>query len=175
MPAERLGVAPEEFALVGRHPHHAAAEELDVLALTVHVGSHDGGIGRASPPGTRAFQIVSAVFLFERQQCRFLAAGRAEQLVAVDQRRFAVSPAAGLAAEVLDKVLAPALLAVGRLQTDEIATDAEGVEYIAVHGRRAARPFVDIADLRLAVAMRTAQSSLPVASSQRQTTSSSPR
>src|SRR5262249_8656300 len=67
------------------------------------------------------------------------AAGGAEELVAVDEGRFAVLPAADAPLEVLAQVLAPLDLALGDLAADEVPLEAERVDEVAVHGGGATR------------------------------------
>src|SRR5262249_17210876 len=79
-----------------------------------------------------------ARLLVERDQRGGLAAGRDDELVAVHQGRLAVAPAAGAAVEVLAQVLLPAEVAGGTFEANQVAVEAEGVEPVAVHRRRAA-------------------------------------
>src|SRR5262249_28721686 len=71
----------------------------------------------------------------------------ADELVAIDQRGLGVVPAPGAAAEVLPEVLAPLLLALARLQADEVAELADGVEPVPVHRGGAAGALVVAARL----------------------------
>ena len=80
-----------------------------------------------------------AIGLRHRDDRRAPAAGVDEDAIADDQRRFAVAPVGIHAAELLDDVDRPDLLAGRALEAGEIAAAAEHVEAIAVHGRRAAR------------------------------------
>ena len=85
-------------------------------------------------------QSVLPVVLSRATSVPVLAAGRADELVAVDQRRLGVAPAAHhLAVEVLLEVLAPDFLAVLGFDADEVAELAERVDAVAVDGRRGAR------------------------------------
>src|SRR5262249_49094324 len=76
-----------------------------------------------------------------------LAAGGADQLVAIDERRFGVVPRAVPAAEVGGEVLLPAHRPLGGVEADEVAVLADGVDPFAVHGRGAARAGVTAAGL----------------------------
>src|SRR5262249_15822977 len=55
------------------------------------------------------------------------------------QWRFAIAPTAAVALEVLDEVLAPALLADGSIETDEVAVEAQRIDALTIDGRAAAR------------------------------------
>src|SRR5262249_36901639 len=88
-----------------------------------------------------------AGLLVEGEHRRLLAAGRADQLVAVHQRRLRVVPAAGAPLEVLAEVLAPDLLTRGRLDAHQVAELPEGVDQVPVYRRRAARARVIAARL----------------------------
>src|SRR5262249_47862783 len=70
---------------------------------------------------------------------RLLAAGRANDQFAVDEGRFAVTPAISLlTVEVLGKILPPDFLAVGRPATDQHPLRRNGIHEFALHRRSAA-------------------------------------
>ena len=93
-----LVVAPQELAGVGRHADRPAADDRHVLAHTIDLRGHDRRSSRPRPcrdrrsPASAHFQIRSPVFLFERHHRGVFDAGRADDLVAVDQRRFTPPP-----------------------------------------------------------------------------------
>src|SRR5262249_46227991 len=80
-----------------------------------------------------------AGFLVQAQERRLPAAGGANEFVAVDERRLAVTPAADVTAKLFFQLLVPDLLAGCDLEADQVAADAKGVEQVAVHRRGAAR------------------------------------
>jgi hypothetical protein len=83
--------------------------------------------------------LCARLFVQCHHRCRF-AARRANQAVAIDQHRLAVTPAiALLAAEVFRQVLAPPLVARGRFQADQVAVRSQDVQQVAVHRRRRTR------------------------------------
>ena len=64
----------------------------------------------------------------------------AHDLVAVDQGRFAVAAVTGpFALELFFQILLPDDFSLGRVETDEPAAEAEGVDLVAVDGGRAVR------------------------------------
>src|SRR5262249_38699409 len=97
-------VTPQELAALGQ-ANHPAAEELDVLLLAVALRGHDRGILGAVALRHDALPDRLAALLVQGDEGGGAAAGRAQDAVAVDQRRLAVAPAAGRALEVLDEVL----------------------------------------------------------------------
>src|SRR6185437_440429 len=95
-----------------------------------------------------------AGLLVERGEEALFAAGNADQLVAIDERRRSESPADwrgvfeaaadGIdgAAEIARQVDAPQFLAGRGLATKQVAEAAESVDAVAVHGRRHIGPGV---------------------------------
>ena len=64
-----------------------------------------------------------------------VAAGSADELVAVDQGRFAVAPAGHhLSIEIFLEILFPDDVPLGRVEADEVGIEAEDVNLVAVHG-----------------------------------------
>src|SRR5262249_24513686 len=82
-----------------------------------------------------------ASFLVKGNHGGLAATRRADELVAIDQRRLGEVPAPRTALEVLAKVLSPDFRAVGG-DADQVAELADGDDQITVHGGRAARPLV---------------------------------
>src|SRR5262249_2837848 len=115
-----VGIAPQELAVLGGHPDHAAAEELDGLPLPTPVAGDDGGVPGAIPLGDLRLPNGLAVLLVQGEEGRLLAAGGADELVTIDQGGFAVAPAARRPAKVLDQVPPPFLLALGRFEAYQV-------------------------------------------------------
>lgn len=141
-------VVPQQLAVPGRHADDAAVEELHVLLDPVHLGDGHRGVpgGRVGPllpllglEGDGRAPDLAAGLLVEGDQGGLRAAGGADEDVAVDQRRLGVGPAAGLTAVVAAEILLPDDGAIVRLQADQSAVGADGVDAIAVHGGGAAR------------------------------------
>src|SRR5262249_3231619 len=140
-------VAPEELAVLRRHAHQAVRQQLHVLPDPPRLGDDDGRIARRVAARHRALPDDLAGLLVERHEGRVLAAGGADEPVAVNERRLSELPAAAGAAEVLLEVLAPDHLAVGRLRAGQVAVLADGVDAVAVHRRGAAEVAARPADL----------------------------
>ena len=153
-------VPPEELAVGRRDPDERLRGELHVLALPVEVDGDGRGVarpGRAKPAGTAgpagrlppprrhlALPDRLAGHLVEGHQGRVRAAGGADDLVAVDERRLAVTPHRRDAAEVLRQADLPEDLAVLDLKARQVAAHAQDVEPFAVDRRRAARTFLGL-------------------------------
>src|SRR5260221_12847793 len=83
-------------------------------------------------------QRIARLFVQGHQRV-FLAAGSANELLAIDQHRFAVTPAVGLfALEILVQVFPPQLLAAG-FAADQLAVPGQGINSVAVDRGRATR------------------------------------
>ena len=147
---------PEKLAVAGPDAKAKALTRLDVNARLADLRDHDRGV--AGPRVARHDRCPDrlAVLLVQGGH-RGLAARRADDLVAVDQDRLAVTPAIAFCApEVLLHVLAPALLAARRFHADQIAVARQHVEQFAVNRGSGARAFpllvpvfVRLPDLRL--------------------------
>ena len=115
---------------------HAA----DVRGDSRRIGGFVGNFGTLPDLG--------AIGFVESDHRAVLAAGRANQLLAVDQHGFGEIPARHhFAAEVGFEILAPHFLAVGRIETDQVRELSERVDEISVDRRRAARAVVVAARL----------------------------
>jgi hypothetical protein len=88
--------------------------------LAVDLRGDDGGVSGAFALGDRPGPDGGTGQLVEGSHGGFAAAGSDDELVAVDERRFAVAPAAGRAAEILDQVFTPEFLAFD-VEADEVA------------------------------------------------------
>ena len=135
----RCIVTPEELPVRGGNAHDSFLSELHVLPLP---GTIDGDGRRVSGHGTiRHLALPDGFprFLVQRYEGRLLAAGRADDFVAVDQGRFAIAPGRRLAAKIGGEALAPDGLAVRGTQADQVAAQAQRIEQLAVDRRRAAR------------------------------------
>src|SRR5262249_8696959 len=130
--------APQELAVPCGYPCHAFGEELDILAHATGLGNDNRRIPRRLAkiglPENGAGRLLEC-----HQRGFFLPARAADQLFTIDEGRFRVIPAAGLAAEILFKTLAPYLLPGSCLQTDEITELAYGIDQATVDGRCAPR------------------------------------
>ena len=82
---------------------------------------------------------LGAGVLVERHGVRAIAAGEADELVAVDERMAGVAPHRRLRVVFLRQILLPNDFARVGLEADEIALGAERVDLVAVDDRRAAR------------------------------------
>src|SRR5262249_4577485 len=125
VPAEGV-VVPQLLAVLGGNPEGPVGRQLHVLPDPGRVGDDDGGIARGGAQG--GLPDHRPRLLVQGHDRGFRTAGGADELVAIDQRGLGVVPAPGAAAEVLPEVLAPLLLALARLQADEVAELADGVE-----------------------------------------------
>src|SRR5205085_11890548 len=120
-------------AVVRLHAGHAMLGHLDVLVNAVHIRGDDRRIGG------RVLHLFAtpnrlATILVERDNGAVFAAGRTEDFVAIDQRRFAKTPDGHeLAAKILAETLLPDLAAVFGVQAMQIAAAADQVETIAIH------------------------------------------
>src|SRR5439155_26748622 len=117
-------IAPEELAVLGVNADGTAtrAEDGDVLANAAGFRDYDGGIARAAGVLDRGFPDELAGELVESDEGGLVAAGSADQLVAIHERRFAEAPAAHHAAtEVLAVVLAPADVTLGNVEANQVA------------------------------------------------------
>src|SRR5262249_15189773 len=110
----------------------------DVLGDAADVGADDRriagpGVGRRlTGPQDRCGVLV------ERDHACLLAAGHADELVAVDERRLAEAPARHHpAAEFLDEVLLPEQRPLRGVEAEKHAIRSERVELLAIDGRRA--------------------------------------
>ena len=126
------------FARLGVKCHHPRFGCRDVDGRLTDVGFHDrnvlGGI-------FESFGLVDffASLLVQTYEKRFATRG-ANQVISIDQNRFAVTPLRDPATEILDKVLAPDDRSVGDAQAGKIAQIAQEVRMGAIDGRCAARP-----------------------------------
>ena len=148
-------VLPKRRAVLRRDGDDAGLHQGDVLANAADLGDDRRGVGAGVGEAGAAPQHVAGG-LIEGDEQPLRAARRADQLVAVHQRRPREAPAAllrpeaagrNLGAEFLRQVLAPDLAAVGRLDANQHALTAEGEHPIAVHGGRrigAAAPLVAV-------------------------------
>ena len=125
--------------------------ELDELAGAVVVGGNHRGILRAVRE-ILALPDRLAGLLIERDDRAAASTGSADDLVAVHQYRFGVTPARSPAAEGLHRLF-PDHFPIRDFRANQIAPTAQGIDVIAIHGGRAARavaPAVleNLADLR---------------------------
>ena len=81
-----------------------------------------------------------AVRLIESHHGGAGAARRDDEAVPIHQRRFADPPMRHLAVKVVHHVEAPDAFARSRVETHQHAVRRQGVETVAIHGRRTARP-----------------------------------
>src|SRR5262249_44697987 len=125
--------------VLGGDADQSAAEKLDVLLDAADRGRDGRGIGGCVAARRRRLPNRRAVLFVEGNQGRLLAARRADQYVAVDQRRLGVGPDTGLAAEVGAETFLPAYFSLGGIQANHIAVGAEDVDGIAIDGRCGAR------------------------------------
>src|SRR5205085_11029191 len=86
--------------------------------------------------GDGTFPDDFAGFLIESDHGGICGAGGANQFVAVDQRRLRVVPAAAMAAEITFEVLVPCHFPRLRIDADEVAVLADGVDAVAVRAGR---------------------------------------
>src|SRR5512142_1264273 len=90
-----------------------------------------------------------AGLLVQRHHGTFLATGRYDDVVAINERRFGVAPTGQRAAEIFHKLLAPHFLAIRGAETNQVTPLAEGIEEITVERGSRARA------LELGIAYRT--------------------
>ena len=114
-------VRPEQFAVGGPHAHGSAAGALDIDARAADFGDDRRSMPCPAVSGPGRLPECFAGPLVERHH-RFLLAPRgANQAVAVDQYRLAITPAIGLfAGKVLGQVFSPNLLPAGRIAADQL-------------------------------------------------------
>src|SRR5262249_27432145 len=119
---------------------HALPGELAILAHAVRLDDDDRRIGGF----VREFLGLPdqlAGLLVEGGEGSLVAAGRADDLVAIDEGRLRVTPAGHhRAAEVGLEILGPDLFPRGRLDAENRPLAADAEDEVAVHRRRAARP-----------------------------------
>ena len=84
-------------------------------------------------------QTASRQFV-EGHDCGLLAAGAANELLSIDQYRFADSPLDVAAAVVPQDVLLPDNLPLIDADTDQVATGSQGIDAIPIHGGCTTRP-----------------------------------
>ena len=77
-----------------------------------------------------------ARFLVQTKQRRFFAARGADEVIAVDQGRFGISPTAGLTAKIRNQIFLPLDLTRGLVEASKIARGAKGIEPLALHRGR---------------------------------------
>src|SRR5207248_9633575 len=95
----RLAVDPQELPAPGAHTDRAVLEELDVLFDAACLHNDRGRIGGLAAARHGGLPDHAAGLLVQRHQRRLTPAGRADESVAVDERRLRVGPLAGLPAE----------------------------------------------------------------------------
>src|SRR5262249_26181939 len=152
-PVGRLVIMPQQLAVLGIDAYHAARQELHVLLDAAERGDDDGGVARprvgwaaalalglALQPLDRGAPARVAVLLVQPHERRRPAPGRADDAIAIDERRLGVGPPAGAALEVLLQVLLPDDVALGHAQARQLAVGADDIQVVADDGRRAARP-----------------------------------
>src|SRR5262249_37041024 len=143
---------PEELAILGRDADQAFPEELHVLFYPAALGDDRRAVaGRAAVLHFGLPDDVAGLFV-QGDDGGFRLAGARNESVALDQHRFGVGPNAGVAAEVGAEIFLPSDFAVGRVEANEVAVGAEGVDAVAVYSWRGptARvwwPLVELADL----------------------------
>src|SRR5262249_13124408 len=126
-------VFPKQAAVTGADAAWAAGGGLHVNASFADLGNDDGGVAGTANAGPRCRPQGCARVLIECGHRGPFAAGRAHNLVAIDQDGFAVTPAvAFLAAEIFLQVFTPAFLAAGGLDAYQVAVAREGVDEVAV-------------------------------------------
>ena len=111
-------VPPEELAGLRIDARHALLQELDILLAAGRLGDGDRRVRRLVPARHGRFPNHVARLLVKRQERGLAAAGRADQRVAINERRFGVRPLAGLAAEIGLQILLPTHVAASRFQAD---------------------------------------------------------
>jgi hypothetical protein len=116
--------------------------ELHVLPLPLEVEGDDRRVSRPGAAGHLALPDRLAGRLVEGHEGRVLTAGRADQPVAVHERRFAVTPHRGAAAKVARQAALPDDLAVPGLEAGQFAAHPQDVNPVAVHRRRTSRAFL---------------------------------
>ncbi len=139
-------VAPEESTRLGFDADRAAADDGQVLANPLDLGHHDGGVAGAvlapfADVGHGTLPDHVAALLVQRDHGGVGAAGRADQPRAVHDGRLAELPDRHhLAAEVVGQAAVPQATAGGRVQADQVAAGAQGIDPPAVDRGRAAGP-----------------------------------
>ena len=113
-------------------------QKLNVLLHAANLDDDDRSVGGFIPSRRGAFPDDLARFFVQSRQRGFAAARRADERLAVNQRRFRVSPGAGLAGEVRAEIFLPARLARAGLKTDQVAIRAERVKEFPGHRWRRA-------------------------------------
>ena len=86
-----LRAVPQDLAVPGRHADDAVACHLHIEAGIADLGHHDGRIGGRVRDALAAPDHLAG-FLVERRQCTPAAARRADEPIAIDQRRLGVTP-----------------------------------------------------------------------------------
>ena len=130
--------APEQLAVGSRDADDTRHRHLNILPHAANLG-HDerrvlGRVGEFfALPNQRAGLFV------ERDDGALGSAGREGHVRAIHQGGLGEAPFRTRTAEVFRKVFAPPLLARGGFQASQLAPLADGVEQLAVHGRRSAR------------------------------------
>ena len=136
------GVAPQKLAGVRVNGHDAArlAEQRDIHRHLADLGLDGRGVASAARVLNLGPPNLLARFLVECDNRGLIAAGRADELVAIDKRRLAVAPARHhLAAEVVAEPLLPNRLAGLGVERREIAAGGENVDPPSRDDRRAVR------------------------------------
>src|SRR5437660_9662027 len=109
----RLVGAPQHLAALGVDADQPAFEEVDVLLMSGRLDDNRRRIAGPVAVGNMGLPNQIARAFIERDGCRFVSAGGADELVAVDERRFAIGPHRHrTSAKVLLEVLSPYFLSV---------------------------------------------------------------
>src|SRR6266480_549722 len=136
--ADRFPVTPQKPARLRLHPHETLLQELNVLLHAANLDEDGGSVGGFVAFRQRALPNDLTRALVQRDQRGRAAARRAQERVAVNQRRLGVRPVAGLAAEVSSEIFSPAHFARVGLNTGQIAIRSERIKELTLDRRRGA-------------------------------------
>jgi hypothetical protein len=141
-------VVPQELPVLCPHRDHAAADDLHVLLHSAAIADHDGrvaGAVRAVSAETRGclcFPDGFAGLFVERDDQRVFHAGRAQQSITVDERRFAETPTGHhFPAKIARQAFVPNEPTAGDIEADQRSLAVNGVDAVPVDRRRAVGVF----------------------------------
>ena len=131
-------LADKQIRILGAgHPRSGTTAALTETAtrITTSARSASRTAGHFGLPDGIAGQLIKS-----HQHCT-IAAGSADQLVTVNQWRFAVAPSRYCTTKIRHQVPLPNHLAVGRLKASHIARQPHDIQSVTIHGRGSTRTF----------------------------------
>ena len=141
---------PHGFAILRIHPNHFFGEELHQL-LFPFMGDQDrGGILGLFLDTGAAPEDLPGLFV-QSSHGALPPPGGADDLVAIDQHRFGISPVLQLPAEILDQIGLPQNFSILGRQTAQHAVRRQGIKPVAIHRRRGTRAISPIVRIDLVI------------------------